>query len=681
MDESFQNYCIVCDCLIAPPLPGPEEKKPLSATGGKKRAAGAIRIKNPDGTTTTRTANGVKTTTTTTTTRPFPRPAPRLAANAAALGPNPAKVVPKAPAPAPPSATQPPALTTSLSSSGSGGDNVPSPSPKTNTVKTVTPPRPEPFVSSIYCSRACADKDAGSSSANAPDLCRALGYGITLSDALVAAGLRVSPHMAPASPLLGSDTDSSTGLRGGPRTPDAPGASSVPRTLEFFRLARDSPDDAWRESRTARPQLDAAIVQQQMMRQRSSGPHSASGTSSDSLASLWTGDQDSNPRRSSSNVGSLCAMTPLHAPTPDSTGSSARRSMSSSSDGSGIQRPALTRSTLSHTSLGGLSSPAINAAYQEVGSAPSHTACLMQSYASAFPARDGGAMSPPLISGSATPDSRSASVAIAPVPQRSTSGTIRAMRARQGSTGATWDSFGRAEIRERARRNTGSSESGFVVGSLPQSPDPERRGRLNSYTEVTPKQSFEIEHGGWQIRYMKPDQQPQTPRSSRSRSRSRDPVSRHPLAASPVPAVSTALPLPIPVRARPGPSTLASSSSTARSRTPQVNGTPLASRGPSSAGFSPAGSRYGSSAALPEIAALHISAAPSSLSLAATALSATVATAAATSTSTPYSASPRLSGSIPRPGFDWEKRTEHRTYELPKGVVQNPNKGLFYFNV
>jgi hypothetical protein len=254
------------------------------------------------------------------------------------------------------------------------------------------------------------------------------------------------------------------------------------------------------------------------------------------------------------------------------------------------------------------------------------------------------------------------------------------MRARQGSTGATWDSFGRAEIRERARRNTGCSESDFSVGSLPQSPDPERRGRHNSYCEVTPKQSFEIEHGGWQIRYMKPEQQHRS--TSRSRSRSRDPTSRR-APSSPVPAASTALPLPIPVRARPGPSTLASSNSTARSRTPQTGGTPLASRGASSVGFSPSGSRYGSSAALPDIAAMHIGAAASSLSLAATALSAATATAATATAaaSTPYSASPRLSGSIPRPGFDWEKRTEHRTYELPKGVVQNPNKGLFYFNV
>lgn len=37
--------------------------------------------------------------------------------------------------------------------------------------------------------------------------------------------------------------------------------------------------------------------------------------------------------------------------------------------------------------------------------------------------------------------------------------------------------------------------------------------------------------------------------------------------------------------------------------------------------------------------------------------------------------------SVPKPGFDWEARTPHRTYELPRGVVANPNKGLFYFNV
>lgn len=574
------------------------------------------------------------------------------------VGANPSKIGPKALAP---TATQPPALTASLSSSGSCDGSVPASSP-TDVVPTIPVSPSDPFVSSIYCSRDCAEKDVGSSTAAAN----------TDSSISVAAA-----------------------LRGAPRTPDALVGTSVPKTIEFFRLPRDLPDDAWRESRTVRPQLEP-IVQQHMSRQRSSGPHSASGTSSDSLASLWNGDHEINPKRSSSNVGSLCAMTPMYAPTPDSAGSvSARRSMSSSSDGSGIQRPALPRSTLSHTSLGGLSSPVLNTYHPEVGSAPSHTAYLMQAYASAFPARDGGALSPPALSGSATPDSRSTSVSIAPVPLRSTSGTIRGMRNRQGSTGATWDSFGKAEVRERVRRNTASSEAEIAVGSLPQSPDLDnRRGRINSYCEATPKQSFEVEHGGWQIRYRKPAAEMQRRRNaSRSRSRSREPSSRSNVPGSPVPAASNALPLPIPVRARPGPSMLASSTSTARSRTPQTGGTPLASRGSSSIGLavSPQGSRYGSSAALPDIAAMHIGAAATSLSLAATALSAATATAASATTaaattavSREYATSPSprsLAGSIPRPGFDWEKRSDHRTYELPKGVVQNPNKGLFYFNV
>ncbi|GMK56601.1 hypothetical protein CspeluHIS016_0304410 [Cutaneotrichosporon spelunceum] len=667
MEESFQNYCIVCDRLIATPPPGPEEKKPLNA-GGKRRAvpAGAIRIRNRDGTTTTRTANGEKTT------KPTVRYGARL--TNPAIGANPSRVVPKAPTTL---TTQPPALTPSPSSVGSG-NNVPCSSPKIDAVKVVTPPPPEPFVSNIYCSRTCADQDAGSSSANAADLGRALGVGFTYSDALVAAGLHVSPNAAPPSPLLGSDTDSSNGVRGIARTPDAIGGHSVPNTLEFFRLSRDSPDSAWRESRTMRPSIDAA-VQQQMIRQRSSGPHSASGTSSDSLASMWAGDQDSNSRRSSSNVGSLCAMTPMHTLTPDSM-ASARRSMSSSSDGSGVQQQQapLTRSTLSHTSLGGLTSPALNAVCPQVGSAPSHTAYLMQAYASGFPARDGAVLSPPLLSGSATPRSRSTSVAIAPVPQRSTTSTVvRNMRSRQGSTGATWDSFAKAEIRDRARRNTGSSTQGFAVGSLPKSPDPERRGRQDSYAEATPKQSFEIEHGGWQIRYMKPEQQRRS--GSKSRSRSRGPSSRY-APSSPVPAASTAMPLPIPVRARPGPSTLASSNSTAHSRTPLTSGTPIPSR---DTGLSPTGSRissrYSSSAALPDIGGLQVDA--NSLGLAAAALSNGPATGTTPTTAPLHSASPGRSGSIPRPGFDWEKRTEHRTYELPKGVVQNPNKGLFYFNV
>lgn len=555
----------------------------------------------------------------------------------------------------------------------------------------------DPFVSSIYCSRECAVKDAGSSTAAANDLGRAFGVGYTYSDLLVAAGLRVSPVAAPPSPLLGSDTDSSTSaaLRGVPRTPDALVGTSVPKTIESFRLPRDSPDDAWRESRTVRPTLDTA-VQQHMSRQRSSA-QSTSGTSSDSLASLWNGDNDLAGKRSSSIVGSMCVMTPLYAPTPDIT--SARRSNSSSSDGSGIQRPALPRSALSHTSLGGLYSPGPNSYHHEVGSAPSHTAYLMQAYASAFPARDGGALSPPAISGSATPDNRSAHVSIAPVPLRQSSGTIRSGRNRQGSTGATWDSFGKAEVRERVRRNTACSESEFAVGSLPQSPDLDsRRGRHNSYCEVTPRQSFEVDSGGWQIRYMKPAAEQRRRNASRSRSRSREPsYSSSYVPTSPAPAAS-ALPLPIPVRARPGPSMLASSNSTARSRTPQTGGTPLASRGPSAIGLatSPLGSRDASSTALPDVAALHIGAAASSLSMAATALSAATATAATASTTaaattarereyamspSPKSTPRSISGSIPRAGFDWEKRSEHRTYELPKGVVQNPNKGLFYFNV
>jgi hypothetical protein len=43
----------------------------------------------------------------------------------------------------------------------------------------------------------------------------------------------------------------------------------------------------------------------------------------------------------------------------------------------------------------------------------------------------------------------------------------------------------------------------------------------------------------------------------------------------------------------------------------------------------------------------------------------------------PENASPS-SRSIPRAGFDWNE-SSHRTYELPAGVVVNPNKGLFYF--
>lgn len=516
------------------------------------------------------------------------------------------------------------------------------------------------------------------------DMARAFGLGITTSDTMGSFGIRASP-VGPPSPLLGSDTDTNSStsasiaatmlaprLLGGSPNDGYP-AASAPKTMEYFRIGRDLPDEVWADlERQRRKSISngqaktgtAGIQLLQMTRQRSG--QSQSGTSSDSLSSLWHGNTDEVAvHRPSSGNGVLRGFTAAHP--------GVHRSMSAASvEASAGTPPALAagvrpipRSALSQTSLGGLPSPGPGT-FAEVGSAPSHTAFLMQAYASNFPNRDG--TTPSVYSGASTPNIDSGRNSIgggAPL-QRPSSGTIRA-RARTNSGAATWDSLGRAEVIERSRRSRMDSTGSEMDFESPVSPEM-ARGRSSSVAfDITPKQSLEIENGSWQIRYAAPTAKYATTRAaSRSRSRSRprrgssSPTEPPIVEGQPTTSHSAALALPIPSRAtRASAAVLASSNSTARARTPQQSARSL--RTPPVLSSS---TRLRTSyTALPDLAALRIG-----------------STGCATTYVSPDLASSAPSRSAPRPGFDWDGKSNHLTYELPNGVVANPNKGLFYFN-
>lgn len=578
----------------------------------------AYQIRNPDGTTTTRNANGVKHT----------KLAPRRPASA--------KSQPTS------SKSDTDVTRPDLLAVPAGGD---SPSAE----KVVGPV----FTSTIYCSEACRDQDYGSSHQTYEDFVRVFGNPDV-------ATLRTMPSVAPPSPILGSDTDSSASVSGllaplssTPTTTDTifSDTASVPKGMDYFRMGRRQSDD-WKElERKRRSSMNttpitvtSVHIQLQMSRQRSSTSRSAaSAASSDSLSSLW---QDQEMHRTMSLSGAVRSMAPIHQE---------GRHMSTSSEGGNVAgaRP-FARNNFSQSSLAGMTSPA-GSGYvlpAQVGSAPSATAFLMHTYASAFPARD-MTISPSLratpIPGSVTPDNRH-SVLASPG-----NGTVRGSytpsRSRTNSS-ATWDAFGKAEIRERqraARKYSNASEVDSIASSIPReapsSLDLHRvRGR-DSNKDVTPTQSLEMENGGWQIRYGH-----RSASRSRSRSRTRGEIPRSPALGT----QATSIALPIPPRA-----TKASSVSngiSGASATRSGTGTPRTPQSRLRRESRP--TRPQSSNALPDLAALRIGA----------------SCAADTCVSTETAAG----RSVPRAGFDWGA-SEHKTYELPKGVVVNPNKGLFYF--
>lgn len=581
-------------------------------------------IRNPDGTTTTRNANGVKHT----------KYAPRRPASTKSQ---------------PTSKSDTDVTRPDLLSVPAGGNDSPS------AEKVVQPT----FTSTIYCSEACRDQDYGSSHQTYEDFVRVFGNPDV-------ATLRGMPSVAPPSPILGSDTESSASVSGllaplssTPQTTDIvfSDTASVPKGLDYFRMGRRQSDD-WkgldrkrRSSMNTTPITVTSVhVQLHMSRQRSSASRSAaSATSSDSLSSLW---QDQEMHRTMSLSGAARTMAPIHQ--------EAARHMSTSSEGgsgsgnvTASARP-LARSNFSQSSLAGMASPTTSGYVlpAQVGSAPSATAFLMHTYASAFPARD-MTLSPSLratpIPGSVTPDSRHSLLA------SPGNGTVRGSftpnrptRSRTNSN-ATWDAFGKAEVRERqriTRKYSNASDMDSVASSIPHVPsslDLHRvRGR-EANKDVTPTQSLEIENGGWQIRYGQ---------RSGSRSRSRTRSSKN---VSPSPAAGTkaqSIALPIPARAT-KPASVSNGVSSSQVRSNTGPGTPQSRLRRESRSAHPR-----SASNLPDLAALRIG----------------VSCAADTHVSTETAAG----RSVPRAGFDWGA-SEHKTYELPKGVVVNPNKGLFYF--
>lgn len=410
-------------------------------------------VKNADGSTTTRTANGTKTT------RPTlkrnPGSGPRLAT--VAVNNNAASKIA-------------PLTRTKTSESGKlSPDEHPCAS---------APLSSPPFASSIYCSPDCAAVEQHRTAAVGKDLARTFtGYDTDTYhhrrsvDGIVTNIDIQNPPYGPPSPLfVSSDTESSNSIG---TAPDAGPASSAPKMMEYFRMPRQGPDDAWNEvQRQRRSSMNPNFRPADMVRQNTQTSQYTSGMSSDSLSSMW--DSDLYLGRSTSNPGRM-RMTPLSHPDE----------VAISSGPSPIPaRPSLPRSNLSHTSLAASSPKEIS---------------LLQSYADALPIRHGlstsynqrpfampGSIGMPITS---PPDSRRASMAGV----RPSYGTIRA-KSRQAS-GPTWDSLGKDAVREQTCRNkrcTAHASPALTGGlSIPQSG--------SEHADHTPRQSLRVENGQWKV--------------------------------------------------------------------------------------------------------------------------------------------------------------------------------------
>jgi hypothetical protein len=526
----------------------------------------------------------------------------------------------------------------SLESSKNSSDKIDS--PESATIKTPCEP---PFVSAIYCSRHCAHADASRSS----DVARKISYDMYSPSGLTlcTTGLPVTdakhPY-APPSPLFISGSDTSSN----PDAPQSAGpACSAPNAIEFFRLSREGPDEAWQDVQRQRrssmhPNMRPGAEMTRQSSQQSAVP---SGPSSDSLSSLWA-DQDLYLARSTSGSGKI-RMTPM---TEREANGAGRRSMSSGSDRSPAPIPTrpLPRSNLSQVSLGASPGEPLPA---ELGSAPNHTLNLWNSYHSAFPVRDScgtsasshkgfifpGACSP--ISNTATPlESRRPSMSNL---HRPVSGTIRA----KSRTDVTWDSFGRDEVlsKQQHRRDSSVKPRSDIV-------------------DHTPKQSIEVDGHGWQIKYhvALPASSGMVHRDNTIRSRSRASADNHSVHSgtsddephhhhshnhhSQQHPGALAIPRPVAMST--------SHSSTGRTPTRMLPPSSIPSR---------------SSSTVPDLAALRIG----------------------SNTCAPYLSSDYATSSTSVPkehagSFNWSdfEKNGGKTYEVPKALKMNTTKaGLFFF--
>ncbi|WVW87059.1 hypothetical protein I302_109116 [Kwoniella bestiolae CBS 10118] len=644
----FDSFCIVCDRLIIPPkevepVEGPKPTK-------KKLGGGTIRVKNPDGTTTTRSANGQKVT------RPGLKRNPNSAARLAALNSS--------------SKMQP--LTRSKTNESVTSPTSESPidlsSPQSQ--KVITPrinTSSPPFRSSIYCSKQCMEHDAGKSSEAYANIARTLSYDFSHAFPLDTPGVAVPDHArspyGPPSPLFvsGSDTESSAASNAGGLHDNSGPASSAPKFMEYFRLSKEGPDDAWNSIQRQR-----RSSMQPSSSQRPTSSHSHVHPSNESLSSLWNADSDlALDHRSVSGSGShrMRAMTPAQIPEEDRREShgAGRRSVSISSEHSAPipARAPLRRSDLSHTSLLASSPSSMQNVPipPEFGSAPSHTLDLLQSYAHAFPVRSPSGLSTSVQRGFVFPGS----TAMSPNPSESrrssmsrpVSGTIRAKSRNGNGNGceATWDSFGKEVVDEKNYKSyckkTGQStlSSSVTAAPAPMSVPADFRGRPElDMNNSTPKQSLERGIGGWKIKYFQPSsnlvERSGTITRDRSSSRSTDRTSSSSGRSASRPRTGNGINIPTTSNTL---STSISSNST--SRTPRMLPPPRPATTLPTTGEAPD---------------------MSSLKLDTT------------------SGFEGVSNSVPKSGFNWESSEKKgmKTYEipdLPKFKLDRTKAGLFYF--
>ncbi|ODO11309.1 hypothetical protein I350_00085 [Cryptococcus amylolentus CBS 6273] len=659
-EPPFDTYCIVCDKRIPPLSSGKNGEKKKK----KVKAGGTIRVKNADGTTTTRNAKGKVTrpplrnsnsssqsTTITNTTTPLPP----LARPKTTDGTIPTSATVSSPETALPSTS----LASTLASTPGS----------VHSASSHPAPGQVPFHSPIYCSRECQEHEAGRSDETYKELARTMSFDFSHAFHSPEHELELVPlptkererergvrsPFAPPSPVGTSDTESSNsaGLQGSsgeegelPRPSTSTStrgaargaygeeeAASAPKIMDYFRFSKGGPDQAWNEVSLSR-------------QRRSSMQPSAYGAYGHITPGHITPGGESSSEmdfaRSMSGGGRLRGMTPVK-----------ERRVSAAGPG-GAERAVpipvrpMARSNLSQTSLGGASVSSQHSVLPpEFGSAPTHTLGLLQSYASAFPVRSScntpnsfsqrgstpqrGFVFPettvPLSSSTRSPsppDYESLRRDSASSISRSQGGTIKAKKIEP-----TWDSFGRKEVQAqsaRQNRRSGGGGSGGADSTPVAVPRRGSRAREQSVgRENTPRQKMEKDGQGW--RYVPSSSPPASASSGMGVGRSG--TVRRKSAEEQSRAVSIG-------HGRP-PQLSTSTTSHSGSHTPSSRYLPT---------------RSSLAAGEPDMAGLTLGEAGEKLG---------------------------MGQSVPRRiGFNWDETMGVKTYELP-GKMDKNQKGLFYF--
>ncbi|WVN87486.1 uncharacterized protein L203_102668 [Cryptococcus depauperatus CBS 7841] len=455
----FESYCIVCDKRIVQAegeaRPAKEGKEKLK----RRMAGGTIRVKNPDGTTTTRNANGKVT-------RPPLKRNPNTATRTATTGGIKAQPVVRA-----------------KTVDGCGASEL-------QMVKkdSLGQSPSSAFVSSIYCSKECMEAEAGRSNEAYKNISRAMSFDFANTfhspyDVLPATDTGKSP-VIPPSPLLVSDNDTESSSSAGQQV-DHNTSSSAPKIMDYFRFTKEDPDAAWHEVERQR-RCSMQTASQRLMQ------------STDSLTSLWQPEAEMG--RSFSGGGKMRSMTPFYSPDGEWKASDGRVS------GMPIPVRGGPRSNLSHTSLAGSASFRQSHFPPEFGSAPSHTLGLLQSYASAFSHRS-SCNTPSSFSqrGIISPDG-GATLTVAPTNKRRGSGSSIA-RPLSGTIKArkpepTWDSFGKEAVQaknERAHRRSNESRTDATPVAMTR-----RRDRSVESVDGTPRQNLQRDGQSWKVKYIVP---------------------------------------------------------------------------------------------------------------------------------------------------------------------------------